>query len=293
MIFDIHTFLKLQNTKILNDAQVKILQNLQNVFFQNLEFLEDLRKYSLLSHAAYLNLDCKEILFEDLDQKRLFRALSNNILKKESVSIGKIKPMLAFSLVKNFILKAHINENCNESKMGFRASLFQQKNSKKFILAIAGSDLRPLKFDFYDVWSDFLLLNGKIPEGQFKSLSKFYSLIKQRFKFSKITLVGHSLGGHLAQLFALNYPLEIDSIYTFQAPGIYNLAKKLEIPYKACHIYTLHNMNLRHFKWYNFNFVQKLHSKIGEEILLNLGTRIHHPSVSAKGLNELLKNLKA
>lgn len=76
----------------------------------------------------------------------------------------KFEPLMAFDFIKRFDLLAHINKECFESKGGFRASLFQNKENQEFILAIVGSDLRPLKFDIGDLISDFILLNGKIPK---------------------------------------------------------------------------------------------------------------------------------
>lgn len=90
---------------------------------------------------------------------------------------------MIFDFIKRFDLLAHINEKCLDSKDGFRANLFQNKENQEFILAIAGSDLRPLKFDIGDLISDFILLNGKIPKKQFNSLLKFYMLIKKEFCF--------------------------------------------------------------------------------------------------------------
>lgn len=97
---------------------------------------------------------------------------------------------MIFDFIKRFDLLAHINEECLDSKDGFRANLFQNKENQEFILAIVGSDLRPLKFDIGDLISDFILLNGKIPKKQFNSLLKFYMLIKKRILLS--------LGGYLA-----------------------------------------------------------------------------------------------
>lgn len=68
---------------------------------------------------------------------------------------------MIFDFIKRFDLLAHINEECLDSKDGFRANLFQNKENQEFILAIAGSDLRPLKFDIGDLISDFILLNEK------------------------------------------------------------------------------------------------------------------------------------
>lgn len=43
-------------------------------------------------------------------------------------------------------------------------------------------------------------------------------LIKKEFCFDKITLVGHSLGEHLLQLFVLDFVSEVQNLYTFQVP---------------------------------------------------------------------------
>ncbi len=35
---------------------------------------------------------------------------------------------------------------------------------------------------------------------------------------ARINVIGHSLGGYLAQLFALSYPHSINEVYTYNAP---------------------------------------------------------------------------
>ncbi len=40
--------------------------------------------------------------------------------------------------------------------------------------------------------------------------------------YEKIAIVGHSLGGYLAQLFALSYHSLVDKVYTFNTPGVFN-----------------------------------------------------------------------
>lgn len=89
---------------------------------------------------------------------------------------------MAFYFIKRFDLLAHINEDYLDSRGGFRASLFQNKENKEFILAIAGSDLRPLKFDIGDLISDFILLNGKIPKKQFDSVGGKIKCRKRKIK---------------------------------------------------------------------------------------------------------------
>lgn len=292
-LYDFSTFLKLSYKNTLNSQELNLKESLYFNFKQEQNNLRKLYHYALLSHAAYLNLDTENVFF-NLDRKKLFKVLTNNIFQKECVKIGKFEPFVAFYLVKHFKLLAHINENHAVSKCGFRASLFQDQISKDFILAIAGSDLRPLKFDFRDVISDFLLLNGKIPKKQFNSLCEFYTLIKNKFCFDKIILVGHSLGGHLAQLFTLKFALEIENIYTFQSPGIAkkilkNIKNEAYIKEISYHFYTCDDF--KKLKWLEFNFVQALHSKIGHQIYLNIGTKLHHPKLCPKALHQVLKFL--
>ncbi len=93
---------------------------------------------------------------------------------------------MIFDFIKKFDLLAHINKECLESKGGFRANLFQNKENQEFILAIAGSDLRPLKFDIGDLISDFILLNGKIPKKTIQFFIEIYMLIKKEFCFDKL-----------------------------------------------------------------------------------------------------------
>ncbi|TKX31598.1 lipase [Campylobacter estrildidarum] len=234
-------------------------------------------------------------MFYQIKQKELFKVLTNSSYEN-GIAIGKFDPFIAFYFIKNFVLLAHINENFSESKGGFRASLFQDKNTQEFILAIAGSDLRPIKFDFGDIWSDFLILNHKIPKAQYLSLCSFYKKIKSQFQFRKITLVGHSLGGYLAQIFIARLSFAVDKIYTFQAPGLSknirnNIFNHLDyIKNNSYHFYTYH-LAKEQIYWHHFNFVQALHSKIGNKIVLNLGTRLHHPKLCPVVMHKVLKLL--
>lgn len=292
-LYDLDKFLELSYKKNLNSQELDLRKNLYFDFKQNKNALMHLYHYALLSHAAYLNLNTTNI-FLNIDRKTLFKVLTHNIFQKECVTIGKFEPLMAFNFIKRFDLLAHINEECLDSKGGFRASLFQNKENQEFILAIAGSDLRPLKFDIGDLISDFILLNGKIPKKQFDSLLKFYTLIKKEFCFDKITLVEHSLGGHLAQLFVLDFASEVQNLYTFQAPGI---AKKIlkDVKNKAYirkisyHFHTCDDFKKN--TWYKFNFVQNLHSKIGYPIWLNIGNKFHHPKICPKILHKVLNML--
>lgn len=277
---DLQNFLTLSQKKSLTPKETIQKEKLDQHLRQNINFLQDLRDYALLSHAAYLRLNNEG----EISQKRLFKALTNHPFHKEKILIAKMQPFLARHLVKKYKLIAHINEKNVDSKMGFRASVFEKISSKELILAIAGSDFRILNFDFRDLWCDILLLCKKFPKKQFEALEKFYKRIESD---NTIILVGHSLGGFLAHSFGTKYPHKVKALYTFQAPSICEISKP---SYPAFHIHTSHNQNFcPHFLYYNF--VQRLYFKSQNELWLNVGSKKHHPNLYALKLYAALKML--
>ncbi|HEG2581576.1 TPA: DUF2974 domain-containing protein [Campylobacter lari] len=176
--------------------------------------------------------------------------------------------MFSFKICKNYEILEHINETHLQSKMGFRASFIYDKKRKNYILAFAGSDLNPLCFDFKDLYSDFLILLNKTPKDQIQSMQYFYNQLKQKYTIDKkLIIIEHSLGGYLAQAFARTFPSVVKEVYAFQAPGLNQNFQNLS--YINFHINTTHNLNFKTYKWWNFNFVQKLYKKDSKEILLH------------------------
>ena len=93
----------------------------------------------------------------------------------------------------------------NKQIQGFHACLFQDKESKQYTLAIRGS------FDSKDyVEADFwhLLINSTIPFDYYNDMLNFYEQCIEKYpnlKQSKsLNIVGHSLGGALAQMLTLS-----------------------------------------------------------------------------------------
>ncbi|MWV62136.1 hypothetical protein DCO58_05820 [Helicobacter saguini] len=127
---------------------------------------------------------------------------------------------------------------------GFSATLFKDlgeldkvtrkrksvDSNEQFILSIRGSEMGSdkLKEVFNDFYADFLLATNKIPKQYFELIDCIETKIKPRIyneisgSYSKMTIVGHSLGGFLAQMCALSYDELINEIYTYNAPGIFN-----------------------------------------------------------------------
>ena len=117
----------------------------------------------------------------------------------------------------------------NTSMSGYSHTLFKDhlaKDSKDtYLLAFRGTEIRGA-----ELFKDIVLTDGSIAIGvaipQIISLVKFkkevLKTIEKDIKDSiyKLNVVGHSLGGHLAQAFCLCHKTEaIHKLYTFNAPG--------------------------------------------------------------------------
>ncbi len=109
---------------------------------------------------------------------------------------------------------------------GFSATLFQDKESKEYTLAIRGTEF---KLDqIQDLINDYYIGTNnsdmnRVIEQYFDMLLFYEETLKpllQEKGIAKINVIGHSLGGYLAQLFALSYPSIINEVYTYNAPGI-------------------------------------------------------------------------
>ncbi|GAD18579.1 S28 family serine protease [Helicobacter fennelliae] len=228
------------------------------------------------------------------------------IPKTQEIYVDKIAMTIALNFAKNYEVIDHINENDRESKMGFRATLFRDIRNNEYVLGIAGTDApspNPLTVDWKDIGTDASLTLRKLPKKQYDSMINFYFRLKQSGKIAHntpIVVVGHSLGGYLAQLFALTYPHITHGLYTYQAPGakrlwrgIFSFLQSLNIKArdtqtdmrehrkqayknlsranrqeamnilkdKTFHIHTDKDSNLNNNQWILLNFVQELGTK--------------------------------
>ena len=156
--------------------------------------------------------------------------------------INKLKGDFAPLQAKNFFEKYDLldfypkfdNKN-NKQQKGFHACLFQDKESKEYTLAIRGS------FDSKDYMeADFwnLFMKSSVPKKYYEDMIKFYYECAEKYpdikKPQSLNITGHSLGGCLAQLFALSFARYdtgdrgiIHEVYTYNSPG----ARKLK-PYE-------------------------------------------------------------
>ena len=114
---------------------------------------------------------------------------------------------------------------------GFSATLFEDtEDNKQKIFAIRGTEF-PSGFsdDLLDADAD--LANSKLPSNQYIDMIKFYTQCiadKHITESTPLTIVGHSLGGCLAQLLTLSLATagsanNVKEVYTFNSPGAKNL----------------------------------------------------------------------
>ena len=117
----------------------------------------------------------------------------------------------------------------NTSISGYSHTLFKDHLAKdsndRYILAFRGTELRGA-----ELFKDAVLTDGSIAIGaaipQIISLVKFKNEVLETIKKDigdsnyQLNVIGHSLGGHLAQSFCLCHKKEsIHKLYTFNAPG--------------------------------------------------------------------------
>lgn len=112
---------------------------------------------------------------------------------------------------------------------GFSATLFQKSGTTEKFLAIRGTEPgSPL--DWLSDLALFAGLLGPVITPQYDALKNYYQQLLTDGKLTSteaITVSGHSLGGFLAQLFAVDYTNVVTHAYTYNAPGIGGFVSQL------------------------------------------------------------------
>ena len=146
----------------------------------------------------------------------------------------------------NFVRRFKLLHHQPNTDSGFSGTLFEDKGElidketntrkvvpkdSKYILAFRGTEISNLE----DLWTDVYLVLKKLPREQYFDMIEFYRQCIIRGHITESTplvVVGHSLGGALAQLFTLSIAdsknaNNIKEVYTFNSPGV----KNLQLPY--------------------------------------------------------------
>lgn len=117
-------------------------------------------------------------------------------------------------LIKKLAGVYRITTTC-KSLDGFQATLLKNENNG-YVLIIKGTD------GFFDILNDLQFASGEIP-CQVNSLIDFCDEeLLNIIGTKQIKVIGHSLGGVLAQFFALAYPHNVRHIITFNSPGVFD-----------------------------------------------------------------------
>lgn len=139
--------------------------------------------------------------FADLAYKRnegqLYES-SHNLLLEENIPIGFNE---IYSLSRSDIT-------------GFSGKAFVNEDNKQVVIAFRGTE--PHGGDLRDLWADFALVFG-IPNSQMSAGKELTRDVIEAYPGYEIVIVGHSLGGNLAQGVGRHYKIPTA---TFNGPGM-------------------------------------------------------------------------
>ena len=147
-------------------------------------------------------------------------AINNDITK-----VGLDFPISARTKI--FTNRFRILAHQKNTDSGFSATLFEDtEDNKQKIFAIRGTEPSDWEKDIVD--ADMDLMFYKLPSNQHIDMIKFYAECiadKHITEFTPLVIVGHSLGGCLAQLLTLSLATSenvnnIKEVYTFNSPAI-------------------------------------------------------------------------
>ncbi|PSJ81237.1 putative Ig domain-containing protein [Neisseria iguanae] len=178
--------------------------------------LKEVYVSSLLSSAGYVD------GLKELDSLSLSNILNNQLSKRQSEFLEK-----------NF--KVITTYGANKQAPGFAAVLWEGKEGSDFAgrvyLSMRGTEFGKDKTDKYDLYADADLALNTLARKQVDEMVKWWvketadaqGAIPAEYLKNGITVVGHSLGGHLASAFARIFDgyqgLKINGVDTFNSAG--------------------------------------------------------------------------
>lgn len=220
---------------IITDTDDKNIADIVNVaLFKSKQELNSLQRINLADNSTVISDLRKEYINTKNNEREVqriekFAEFIQNNRPKLNEALVRLKESKTseyqqqFDSLKGFEILAHYPEEWSNDKSGFQCVLFE-KDGKK-ILSIAGTQLNSvINADWKDIWADIDLFNWKIPETQVKAMIDFFR--NNLNGNEKVVIVGHSLGGALAQIWTTIY--DSSETYTFNSPG----AKELKVSIK-------------------------------------------------------------
>lgn len=159
----------------------------------------------------------------------------------------------------NFANRYEVKAIADPLLTGLDAILFYDHDNNKYVLSICGTTSAS------DVFTDMLLAQHGVAYDQLAALNSFYNqwILDGTIPIgAQLDVTGHSLGGVLAQSFALAHPNEVNNVYSYNAPGIGGLSNEA---YEALGILpeTTTNTNMVY-----------IYAKEGVSVTAGLGTMI-------------------
>ena len=111
---------------------------------------------------------------------------------------------------------------CNDTDTGYSGTFFYNAITNKTILVNRGTD------SFGDFYVDMMsIASNNAPTEQFRSMVNFVKDAKDNMGVGNFDIIGHSLGGCLAQMAKVVYASNVQDVYTYNAPGAMELNQNL------------------------------------------------------------------
>ena len=228
--------------QLFNDKKIKLGQPtayalaIEARFSQDIEIKKDENKKPKKIDNRIQNFIKRPDDDADISQQKILVATTKEKQDKDSDLTYHLSTRTK-NFVNRFKLLHHTALESFFTQSGFSATLFYDTKATskdaEYIFVIRGSnDANDIITDLKDIFA-----SKSNPKEQYFDMLLFYQdCIKQGYitETTPLIVVGHSLGGALAQLFALSFATAenaniIKGVYTYNAPG----AKTLQVPYNT------------------------------------------------------------